>query len=216
MKKLLLLPAALLSSALCLAQDVGRVLSSSPIIQQVAVPRQVCTMEQVAVQSPKSGAGAVIGAIAGGAMGNAIGGGSGKAAATMLGIIGGAVVGDRVEGTPRSQYSDVQRCTTQTFYENRTVAYTVIYEYAGKQYSVQMPRDPGPTILLQIAPLESVGPARAPISSVTYPPSGYDTQTSVVVVPPVVYPPYYGQPAYPPIRVETEYWGDGHRGRYRH
>ena len=29
------------------AQEVGRVISSTPIIQQVAVPRQVCTQSQV-------------------------------------------------------------------------------------------------------------------------------------------------------------------------
>ena len=40
------LPTALALSSLvgsALAQEVGRVISSTPIIQQVAVPRQVCT-----------------------------------------------------------------------------------------------------------------------------------------------------------------------------
>lgn len=154
-KKLILLSAAMVSSGLCLAQEVGRVLSSTPIIQQVGVPRQVCTTEQVAVQQPKSGAGALIGAIAGGAMGNAVGAGAGKAAATMLGLVGGAVVGDRVEGAPTAQLQDAQRCGVQTFYENRPVAFNVIYEFAGKQYSVQMPNDPGPTLQLQVSPVGS-------------------------------------------------------------
>ena len=57
-----------------LAQDMGRVLSSTPVVQQVAVPRQVCSNEQISYQGPKSGAGAVLGAIAGGAVGNAVGG----------------------------------------------------------------------------------------------------------------------------------------------
>ncbi|MEY3550869.1 MAG: hypothetical protein RL520_1537 [Pseudomonadota bacterium] len=35
------------------AQEVGRVISSIPIIQQVAVPRQVCTQHQVP-PSPQS------------------------------------------------------------------------------------------------------------------------------------------------------------------
>ena len=39
------------------AQEVGRVISSMPIIQQVAVPRQVCTQQQVATQPRKSGRG---------------------------------------------------------------------------------------------------------------------------------------------------------------
>jgi uncharacterized protein YcfJ len=101
-----------------------------------------------------------MGAIAGGAMGNAVGGGSGKTAATMLGILGGAVVGDKVEGTNDAQLKNVQRCSMQTFYENRPVAYNVVYEFAGKQYSVQMPTDPGPTIYLQITPMAS-GPQMA-------------------------------------------------------
>lgn len=185
MKKLLLLSTAMLSSGLCLAQDMGRVISSAPIIQQVGVPRKVCTTEQVAIQQPKSGAGALIGAIAGGAMGNAVGGGGGKAAATVLGIVGGAVVGDRVEGAPETQFQNVQRCATQTFFENRTVAYNVAYEYAGKQYSVQMPYDPGSAIRLQITPMIS-GPSMAPSSgTATYSQPIYEQPSNAVVTPPV-------------------------------
>ena len=155
MKKLFILSAALVTSGLSLAQtqDLGHVISATPILQQVGVPRQVCNTEQVAVQQPKSGGGAILGAIAGGAMGNAVGGGNGKAAATMLGLIGGAVVGNNLEGSPASQSQEVQRCTTQTFLETRTVAYQVAYEFAGKHYTVQMPHDPGPTIRLQITPI---------------------------------------------------------------
>jgi uncharacterized protein YcfJ len=155
MKKILLLSTALMSSGLCLAQDMGRVISAAPVIQQVSVPRKVCTNEQLSVQQPKSGAGAIMGAIAGAAIGNAVGGGSGKAASTMIGVLGGAVVGDQIEEAPAPQVQTAQRCSTQTFFENRTVAYNVAYEYAGKQYSVQMPYDPGPTIALQITPVIS-------------------------------------------------------------
>jgi uncharacterized protein YcfJ len=213
MKKLFLLSAALLSSGLCLAQEVGRVISSTPIIQQVGVPRNVCSMEQVVVQQPKSGAGALIGAIAGGAMGNAVGSGGGKAAATMLGIFGGAVVGDRVEGSPSAQVQNVQRCGTQTFYENRPVAYNVVYEYAGKEYSVQMPSDPGPTIALQIAPVGASAPMAAPSGITTYQQQGYGQPANVLVAP-AVYPGYYVRPYYPPVGVELDFgYGDGYRGR---
>ena len=64
------------------AEEVGRVISSTPVVQQVAVPRQVCSDQPMAVQQPNSGAGAVVGGIAGGALGNTIGHGSGRAAAT--------------------------------------------------------------------------------------------------------------------------------------
>ncbi len=135
------------------APELGRVISSTAIISQVSVPRQVCAQEVVQVHSQtpatKSGAGALMGGIAGGAMGNAIGQGSGRAAATVIGLFAGAILGDRIEGGSPAQAATTQqtvnRCSTQNFIENRTTAYQVVYEYAGKQYSVQMPQDPALT-----------------------------------------------------------------------
>jgi uncharacterized protein YcfJ len=50
------------------AQEQGRVISTTPVISQVAVPRQVCSNEQVTTQSQqKSGAGALMGGVAGAA-----------------------------------------------------------------------------------------------------------------------------------------------------
>ncbi len=208
------------------AQEMGRVISSTPVIQQVAVPRQVCTNQPVAVQQPKSGAGAVMGALAGGAMGNAIGDGGGRAAATILGLVGGALLGDRIEGSPGSQVQNVQQCSTQTFYENRTVAYNVTYEYAGKQYSVQMPQDPGPYVRLQItpvggstsaAPQDLVPPAplaQAPLQQgVTVIETGVVTVPSTVVYP-VAYPAPYYLPYYPPVGVSLNLGYS--RGYHRH
>ena len=146
------------------AQDSARVLSSTPVIQQVAVPRQVCTTQQVVVPGQRSGAGAAMGAIAGGAIGNSIGEGGGRAAATLLGLVGGAMLGDRIEGPGASSVQNVQQCTTQTFYENRTIGYNVIYEYAGRQYQVQLPQDPGPTVRIQITPVSEL-PAEAPVAA---------------------------------------------------
>ncbi len=159
------------------AQEVGRVISSTPIIQQVAVPRQVCTQNQVVTPGQKSGAGAAMGAIAGGAIGNSMGQGFGKDAATMLGLIGGALLGDRVDGTPAPEVSQVQNCSNQVFYETRTTAYHVVYEFAGKQYSVQMPQDPGPSVRLQITPMAP------PPSTVTLP-------APTFISPPPVSTPY--------------------------
>lgn len=132
--------------------EMGRVISSIPVLRQVAVPRQTCFNEQVTLPGQKSGAGAIMGSIAGGAIGNQIGNGSGRAVATMIGIMGGAVLGDNIEGSPPAQTQNVQRCTTQTFYENQTVGYNVTYEYAGRQYTVQMPQDPGQWVRLQVTP----------------------------------------------------------------
>jgi uncharacterized protein YcfJ len=164
----------LLLASTAQAQELGRVISSTPIIQQVAVPRQVCTQNQVVTPGQKSGAGAAMGAIAGGAIGNSVGQGFGRDAATMLGLIGGALLGDKVEGSPAPEVRHVQNCSNQVFYENRTTAYNVLYEFAGKQYSVQMPQDPGPTVRLQITPM-APPPAAATLPAPTYitpPPAG--------------------------------------------
>ena len=155
MKKLALL--SLLAAAAPWAnaqQEQARVLSAMPIVQQVAVPQQVCGNETVYTGPRTTGGGAVLGAIAGGATGNAIGGGSGRTAATAIGLIGGALLGNQIEGNRRPAYQDVQRCHTQTFYENRTVGYTVVYEYAGRQYTTQTQGDPGRYIAVQVQPLE--------------------------------------------------------------
>jgi uncharacterized protein YcfJ len=148
--------AALLGLAVSLpvqAQEVGNVISRTAVYQQVSVPRQVCTQTQVNVPGQTSGAGAAMGAIAGGAIGNAIGKGEGRAIATMIGVIGGAIAGDKVEGPQATQTQTQQTCTSQQVYENRLTGYNVVYEFAGKQYNVQLPRDPGPTIKLQITPV---------------------------------------------------------------
>jgi uncharacterized protein YcfJ len=230
MKKLVLLSVLAAASGAGMAQEVGRVISSTPVVSQIGVPRQVCSNSQVQVQGPKSGGGALMGAIAGGAIGNSLGGGDGRAIATVLGVMGGALLGDRVEGGGPAQTQTVQSCTTQTFYENRTTAYNVVYEYAGKQYSVQMPQDPGPSVRLQVTP---VGAQAAPAARADMvPPVQYDNGQGVIAQqpqtvytqPPVVvaaapvvyaapYPVYYGQPFYPPIGVSLNLgWrGGGHR-----
>jgi uncharacterized protein YcfJ len=182
------------------AQEQGRVISSTPVIQQVAVPRQVCTQEQVTSQSQqKSGGGALFGALVGGVLGNMAGKGSGRVAATGVGMVAGAVIGDRAEGGQAvASTSHVQRCSTQNFYENRTTAYNVVYEFNGKQYQVQMPQDPGPYVSLQITPVSApVSPSStpaepiAPVAPVIVRPV---TQAPVFIEPPVISSYSYVQP----------------------
>jgi uncharacterized protein YcfJ len=202
-----------LISAACAsgAQEVGRVISTQPIIQQVATPRQVCADHQVEVIPQKSGAGAAMGAVAGGAIGNAVGRGAGNAAATVIGVLGGAVLGDRIEGPSAPQLQTVRNCSTQNFYENRTVAFNVVYEYAGRQYSVQMPNDPGPTVQLQVTPMGANAqspayPVQAPMVQQTYVPAP-------VIESRVIYQPYYPRPYYvPPVHLNFGYgyWGHHH------
>lgn len=150
---LVLASASLLATVGAQAQEaMARVLTSTAVMQQVAVPRQVCTNQQVIQQGQPSGAGAAMGAIAGGALGNAMGGGSGRDIATVIGLFGGAILGNKIEGT-RDEVRQVQQCSTQTTYENRVLHYDVIYEYEGKRYSIKMPNDPGQFVRLQLNPV---------------------------------------------------------------
>ena len=140
------------------AQEVqARVISSTAVIQQVAVPRQQCTNTPVTTTTAPSGAGAVMGAIAGGAIGNAVGQGSGRDLATAIGLFGGAILGNNVEGS-KTQTQNVQQCSTVTTYENRTMHYDVVYEYADKRYNIQMANDPGAFVRLQVSPIGILPP----------------------------------------------------------
>ena len=183
--------AAALASVPASAMDVlARVISSTPVVQQVAVPRQVCNNQTVMTQAPKSGAGALMGALAGGAAGNAIGNGGGRAAATLIGLVGGAMIGDNIEG-PNNQLQNVQQCTTQTYYENRASYYNVVYEYQDTQYTTQMANDPGLYVRLNMTP---VGAMPAPQSVQPF-------QSAPVAAQPTYYPPAY-PPAYQPAPVQ--------------
>jgi uncharacterized protein YcfJ len=215
MKKFSVLTLACVASGAVLAQEAGRVLSATPVIQPVAVQRQVCSNQAVAVAQPRSGAGAALGAVVGGAIGNAVGQGSGRAAATMLGLVGGAVLGDQVEGNGPAQVQNVQQCGIQTVYENRVVTYNVVYEYGGRQYTVQMPNDPGPSIALQVSPVgaqqATAYPSAYPATYQTPYPVTYVTAASVVSQP---YPSVY--PYVLPLSLGLGFgWYGGHHGRWR-
>ena len=147
--------AALLSMSASAAEITGRVISSTPVVEQVAVPRQVCSGQTVTTEAPKSGAGFALGALAGAAAGNAVGNGSGRAVATFIGLVGGGLLGNQIEGG-RQQTQNLQQCSTQTFYENRASYYNVVYDYQGTQYTVQLPQDPGPSIKLQVTPVGAI------------------------------------------------------------
>ncbi|MCY7308259.1 MAG: glycine zipper 2TM domain-containing protein [Rhodoferax sp.] len=216
MKRLVLVMALGSAAGMGFAQDLGRVLSSTALINQVSLPRQVCSNETVQLTSQSSGGGAVLGAVAGGAVGNAIGQGSGRAAATLLGIVGGAMLGDRIEGPGSVQNQNIQRCSLVNMTENRVTGYQVVYEYAGKQYSVQMPYDPGPTVRLQVAPVDATPQPSAAAPPVTLiqpaPAQVIYSQTFFVPVAPLwvpAYPAYAYRPA-PSINLQFGY------GSYRH
>ena len=211
---------------------MGRVLSVTPAVEQVAVPRQVCGVQPVVTQAQPSGVGAVIGAVAGGVVGNAIGHGGGRAAATALGVAGGALLGNQTEANGSTRVQNVENCTTQTAYERRTVGYDVTYEYAGRQHQTRMDSDPGAYVPVEVGvagsnydapPPQPVTYSSAPQRAVVVP-SGYASapvystqpvyvappvivsQPTYIAAPPVVYAPSYYPPAYaaPPVGISLD------------
>jgi uncharacterized protein YcfJ len=183
----------------------AKVISATPVVAQVATPRQVCFDELRQEPVRSSGAGAIVGAIAGAAVGNALGRGSGKALATGVGLIGGAVLGDRIENDGRpGQQRVVQRCEQQSSYENRVVAYSVVYEVGGQRYTTEMDREPGRTIPVQITVNPSVQSSnnspvvwREPVQPVVYSSEVVMAPAPVVIETTYERPyPYYGRPYY--------------------
>lgn len=219
------------------AQEVvGNVISTSPVIQQVAVPRTSCAPGYAQAQPETSGAGGIVGGLTGAALGSAIGAGTGNAVAIAGGAILGAIAGNHAEATGiRQQQAAVPNCVTETTYENRTVGYNVTYEFGGRQYTTQMPYDPGNTVRLQVSPVGQSAPGPAMAGAVTAPVAV--AATPVYVQPYAAYPaPVYAYPypypypysySYPypypyyrpwPVGVSIGFVGHfgGHRGGWHH
>jgi uncharacterized protein YcfJ len=210
MKTWITTSALLLSALGAHAQEIGQVVSRTPVYQQAAVPRQTCTQSPAVAPTQNSGGGALIGAIAGGLIGSQLGGRDSKGLTAMAGVIGGAMLGDKAESQGNAP-QPTTTCTTQTVYENRLVGYNVVYEYAGKQYNVQLPQDPGPTISLQVTPL-SAPRSEAPVETYySAAPSVTETVT-VITEPRVVYVPSPVYRYYPPSYTSINLgWSGGHR-----
>jgi uncharacterized protein YcfJ len=203
------------------ATEYGRVLSSTPVYGEVAVPQRECRDEQQAVAVPRayasSGAGALVGAVIGAAVGNGVGAGAGRAAATGIGAIAGAAIGDNVEAAstpPAVTTTTVRRCRTVTQRENRIIGYDVTYEYAGRRYTTRLAQDPGERVALdvRVAPRDAVPPP-APAYDDAEPAA--PPRTYYYAPPPAVYgaPVYYGPPA---VYVAPTIWFGGHWGHRWH
>ena len=201
--------------------EMARVLAATPVIQQVAMPQQVCSNETI-YNDGRTNVGALLGAVIGGMAGHAIGGGSGRAAATAAGVFGGAIVGDQIE-SGQGGYRDVQHCTTQTSYENRIIGYDVDYEYAGQRYTTRTAQDPGQWLAVQIQPSGAVYPQDLLYGTTTpdvvpgvvvdsdgyaeFDALEYNTPAPLYSAPPVYMAPLYSGPAW---NTTIEY-----RGSYR-
>lgn len=111
-------------------------------------------------------------------------------------------MGNQIEGAGQPRYQNVQRCNTETYYENRTVGYNVVYEYAGRQYSTQTSYDPGNWIPVSVQPSPGYGNTYSTNNAYTYP-----AQPGVVQTYPVQPPPAYVSP---PVTIEYNYYQRPH------
>lgn len=191
------------------AQQMGRVVSVTPINQSVAIPQQTCNQQYVAQPyNNYNGGNALIGAIAGGVIGNAVGGRSYRGyhrgygrnnGAIALGAISGAIVGSQINSG--GGYQPVQNCYTTTTYQNQVVGYNVTYRLNGRTYTTQTESYPGQYIQVNDYSNNYNNYDRNTYS--TYP--SYNTY----VPPPVVYTPVYVAPVYytPPVRHYHHYRG---------
>ena len=129
--------AALGAAASANAAEYANVISATPVLAAVDAQRVAC--DERYVQARPSGGGALLGALIGGVVGNQIGHGFGRAAATGIGAVAGAAIGNHAETGGQAG----RDCRTVGGYENRVVGYDVVYEYRGQRYTTRTERDPG-------------------------------------------------------------------------
>ena len=104
--------------------------------------------------------------------------------------------------------------------QTRIAYYNVVYEYAGKRYSAQMPHDPGHLVAIQVTPVAppvaALPPTELPVSTWVQnsPPLARTPSVAPVYLTPYVYPypPAYYGPAPFMFSVGVGY----HRGYGRH
>ena len=183
--------AALSGSAL--ATEYGTVVSSTPITLQVPVPRQACS--DASVQAPTTGGGALLGAVIGGAIGNSLGSGAGRAAATGLGLVAGAAIGNQAEAA-NTPPATLRNCQTLMRYEPRVVGYDITYEYQGQRYATRVAQDPGRRIALNVSADAAGAPALAPSAQAVQAPPAPAAYGPAVYASAVYGAPVYGYYGY--------------------
>lgn len=159
--------------------DTARVLSVTPQVERVNMPREECRTEyqQQSYRDDRehSIAGAVIGGIAGGLLGNTVGRGSGRVAATAVGAGVGAIAGDRIANSRNNVVTTrtvpVQSCYQVDNWQTVNSGYLVAYEYNGRTYNTVTSEHPGRYIDVNVA----VAPNSRVVSQVGYlEPAYYD------------------------------------------
>lgn len=144
--------------------EFARVTAADPIVRQVRVevPRKECFSEVQQVYPERRGnvgvGPAIVGGLIGGVIGNQFGDGRGRRVATVAGtLIGASIANDtaarraRYDGVPEERV--VERCDVryEERFEERIEGYRVRYLYNGREYSTQLPYDPGDRIKIRVA-----------------------------------------------------------------
>ena len=147
----------------------AEVVSAKEVKETIKTPREVCedvvVQKQAPVQDKNRVAGKVIGGVAGGVIGHQIGGGTGNTLATVVGVAGGAYVGNKVQ--KNQQEKDVvttteKRCKTVEDVSEKLLGYDVAYKLDGKDGNVRLAYDPGKQIPVKDGQLVLAPPADAP------------------------------------------------------
>lgn len=168
--------------------DRARVVSVLPIHERIPVSREECWNDRQRGYEERRvvrrdtgapiGAGTVLGAVVGGVIGHQMGGSDrARDAATVGGAVVGGIVGNQIErdGAPSSRERvvevervpverNVERCRTVQETREATIGYDVVYEYAGREFTTRLDRDPGRNlrVRVEVIPVEGEPPRPAP------------------------------------------------------
>lgn len=160
--------------------DRARVISVRAIHERIPVSREECWndrqrgYEERRITRSDTGAaigpGTVLGAVVGGVIGHQFGNSSGgRDRGTAAGAIVGGLVGNQIDrdnsGAPRERVVEVERvpvernverCRTVNEVREATLGYDVLYEYAGREFTTRMDRDPGRNlrVRVEVTPVE--------------------------------------------------------------
>lgn len=154
--------------------DRARVVSVRPIHERIPVSREECWNDRQRGYEERRvvrrdtgapiGAGTVLGAVVGGVIGHQMGGSDrARDAATVGGAVVGGIVGNQIErdGAPSSRERvvevervpverNVERCRTIQETREATIGYDVVYEYAGREFTTRLDRDPGRNLRVRV------------------------------------------------------------------
>lgn len=144
-------------------QDNARVVQVTSRIEQVSMLQEECyTNVERLVPSPQCGqgqniGGAIIGGIAGSLLDNQIGGGNGRAAATAIGAVGGALVSQNVASTMKGAQvppwpvdRQVRRCSMANRAVERNACDDVNFIYNSRTYETVQAEDLGPSLRVNV------------------------------------------------------------------